>query len=48
MRLLLLLLLCVVAPAWGQPYPARPVRVVVTFPPGGTPDIYGRVMSAEL
>jgi tripartite-type tricarboxylate transporter receptor subunit TctC len=46
--LLLLLLLCVVAPAWGQPYPARPVRVVVTFPPGGTPDIYGRVMSAEL
>jgi tripartite-type tricarboxylate transporter receptor subunit TctC len=22
--------------------------VVVTFPPGGTPDIYGRVMSAEL
>jgi tripartite-type tricarboxylate transporter receptor subunit TctC len=24
------------------------VRVVVTFPPGGTPDIYGRVMSSEL
>jgi tripartite-type tricarboxylate transporter receptor subunit TctC len=34
--------------AWAQGWPARPVRVIVTFPPGGTPDIYGRVMSAEL
>jgi tripartite-type tricarboxylate transporter receptor subunit TctC len=32
----------------GQGYPSKPVRVIVTFPPGGTPDIYGRVMSAEL
>src|SRR5262249_12303644 len=29
-------------------YPTKPVRVVVTFPPGGTPDIYGRIMSSEL
>src|SRR5262245_3412124 len=29
-------------------YPNKPVRVIVTFPPGGTPDIYGRVMSSEL
>src|SRR2546421_3478956 len=34
--------------AWCQSFPSRPVRVIVTFPPGGTPDIYGRVMSAEL
>jgi tripartite-type tricarboxylate transporter receptor subunit TctC len=36
------------AAALAQSYPAKPVRVVVTFPPGGTPDIYGRVMSSEL
>src|SRR5258706_13063592 len=34
--------------ALAQAYPAKPVRVIVTFPPGGTPDIYGRVMAGEL
>jgi tripartite-type tricarboxylate transporter receptor subunit TctC len=34
--------------AWAQGYPSRPVRVIVQYPPGGTPDIYGRIMSAEL
>ena len=36
------------ASAFAQGYPTKPVRVVVTFPPGGTPDIYGRIMSVEL
>ncbi|MEO7404974.1 MAG: tripartite tricarboxylate transporter substrate binding protein [Burkholderiales bacterium] len=34
--------------ASAQTYPTKPVRVIVQFPPGGTPDIYGRVMSNEL
>jgi len=34
--------------AAAQGYPNRPVRVVVQYPPGGTPDIYGRIMSQEL
>ena len=40
--------LAVAGQALAQGYPSKPVRVVVTFPPGGTPDIYGRIMSAEL
>ncbi|HTF14380.1 MAG TPA: tripartite tricarboxylate transporter substrate binding protein [Burkholderiales bacterium] len=44
-----LAMLAAAAPAvWAQSYPNKPVRVIVTFPPGGTPDIYGRVMSVEL
>src|SRR5688572_24162065 len=34
--------------AWGQAYPSKPVRVVVTFPPGSTPDIVGRALATRL
>ena len=34
--------------AQAQSYPTKPVRVIVQFTPGGTPDTYGRVMSSEL
>ncbi len=34
--------------AHAQAFPNKPVKVIVTFPPGGTPDIYGRVLSQEL
>ena len=47
--ILALAMLAAASPAaWAQSYPNKPVRVIVTFPPGGTPDIYGRVMSIEL
>ena len=32
----------------AQPFPNKPVKIIVTFPPGGTPDIYGRVLAQEL
>jgi len=41
-------LACAAPPAFAQAYPNKPVRVIVQYPPGGTPDIYGRIMSAEL
>jgi len=38
--------LCAVA--FAQPYPARPVKLIVPFPPGSTPDIVGRTLAARL
>ena len=47
-RLLALLALLASATAFAQDWPTRPVRFVVTFPPGGTSDIVARLISERL
>ena len=34
--------------AASQPYPSKPVKVIIPYPPGSTPDIVGRTLSAKL
>jgi tripartite-type tricarboxylate transporter receptor subunit TctC len=45
---LLALLMAVALPAGAQSYPAKPVRFIVPFPPGGPTDILGRVVATRL
>jgi tripartite-type tricarboxylate transporter receptor subunit TctC len=49
MRLLLgLLLALATALAQAQAYPAKPVRLIIPFPPGGSNDLVGRAVAAQL
>lgn len=44
----MVLLLAVASVAQAQAWPARPVRIVVSFPPGTTPDTVARVVAPKL
>src|SRR5918992_5564222 len=49
MKALLALVFALVAfDGWAQPYPAKPVRVIVPYPPGGGNDTLGRLFAAKL
>jgi tripartite-type tricarboxylate transporter receptor subunit TctC len=48
MRVLLALLVALPLAALAQQYPSKPVRVVVPYPAGSTPDIIGRTLAERL
>ena len=38
----------VAMPAWAQEYPARPIKIIVPYAPGGSPDTVVRILSQPL
>jgi tripartite-type tricarboxylate transporter receptor subunit TctC len=50
MKNLLILLLTVLAPAFAaaQDYPAKPIRIVIPYPPGGASDVTARLLGQKM
>jgi tripartite-type tricarboxylate transporter receptor subunit TctC len=44
----ILLLACAPGAAGAQSYPARPIKMVVPFPPGGPVDVSARILGQHL
>ena len=42
------ILLALAAPLWAQPYPAKPVKLIVPWPPAGVSDILARALAQAL
>ena len=47
-RLLFILLACIAVAAQAQPYPSKPIRLVIPWPAGGPSDILGRAFGDRL
>ena len=47
-RILLCCLALICSNAFSQPYPSKPVKLIVTYPPGGSSDLMSRVYGAKL
>ena len=41
-------LFLVMGAACAQPYPSKPLRLIIPFPPGGSNDVVGRAIASQL